>query len=170
MVELSKERIEKIMHEETAKTEELTTILRSIYIRYVRLFEKYMDNIDALNDDEIARLRNYHEETLSLVKNYYLDIPYDICSEIEEFENEYCTEMLGAGWHEYIFGKYKDFRDENNCGKTSEEDLKAEFKEKVLKGFYSVMGYIFRVGFNTESESTTDAVGGIAGLLFGQQD
>ena len=170
MIELSKERIEKILHEETAETEELTTILRGIYIRYVRLFEKYMDDIDALNDDEIAKLRNYHEETLSLVNNYYLDIPYDICSGIAEFEDEYCTKMLGAGWHEYIFGKYKDFKDENKYEKKSKEDLKAEFKGQVLKGFYSVMGYIFREGFNTESESAKDTVGGIAGLLFGQQD
>ena len=158
MIELSKERIDKILHEETAKTEELLTILRSIYIRYVRLFEKYMDDIDALNDDEIARLRNYHEETLSLIKNYYLDIPYDICKAIEEFEDEYCTKMLGAGWHEYMYEK------------KHKEELKAEFKEHVLKGFYSVMDCIFRGGFNTESESTKDAVGGIAGLLFGQQD
>ena len=38
MVELSNERIDQILHEETAKTEELTTILRSIYTRYMRLY------------------------------------------------------------------------------------------------------------------------------------
>ena len=50
------------------------------------------------------------------------------------------------------------------------EDLKTEFKEQVLKGFYIVMDYLFREGFNTESESAKDTVGGIAGLLFGKQD
>ena len=41
MVELSNERIEQILHEETMKKEELETILRSIYTRYMRLYEKY---------------------------------------------------------------------------------------------------------------------------------
>ena len=41
MVELSNERISKILHEETAKKEELSTILRGIYTRYMHLFEKY---------------------------------------------------------------------------------------------------------------------------------
>ena len=168
MVELSKERIEKIMCEETATTEELPMILRSIYTRYMRLIEKYMADIDALNDDEIAKLRAYHEETQSLVKYYYLDIPYDICLGIEEFEDEYCNKLLGAGWHEYIFGKYKDFKDENKYEKKSKEDLKAEFKGQVLKGFYSVMGYIFRGGFGTASLTDSKTVNELAGLFFGK--
>ena len=59
MVELSKERIDQILHEETTKKEELDTILRSIYTRYMHLFEKYFADIDALNDDRIAELRKY---------------------------------------------------------------------------------------------------------------
>ena len=39
MIELSNERVEQILHEETVKKEESGTILRSIYIRYVRLYE-----------------------------------------------------------------------------------------------------------------------------------
>ena len=54
MIELSKERIEKILYEETAKTEQLTTILRSIYTRYLRMYEKYFSDIDALNDNTIS--------------------------------------------------------------------------------------------------------------------
>ena len=54
MVELSNERIGKILHEETVKTEELATILRSIYTRYMRLYEKYFADIDALNDEKVA--------------------------------------------------------------------------------------------------------------------
>ena len=50
MIELSKEKIEKILHEETVKTEELATILRSIYTRYMWMYEKYYSDIDALND------------------------------------------------------------------------------------------------------------------------
>ena len=63
MIELSNERIEEILHKETGKTEELTTILRGIYIRYMRLYERYYADIDALNDDVIAELKNYLEET-----------------------------------------------------------------------------------------------------------
>lgn len=96
MVELSKERIEQILHEETMKKEELETILRGIYTRYMRLFEKYFADIDALNDDEIAELRKYHEETGSLVKYYYMDIPLDICIGLKEFENKYSVKLLGS--------------------------------------------------------------------------
>ena len=35
MVELSKKRIEEILNEETAKAEELPTILRGVYTRYM---------------------------------------------------------------------------------------------------------------------------------------
>ena len=63
MVELSNERMEQILHKETAKKEELTTILRGIYTRYMLLYEKYFADIDALNDDEVTALKNYHEET-----------------------------------------------------------------------------------------------------------
>ena len=34
------------------------------------LYEKYLEDIDALSDDRIAELRAYHEETISLVKYY----------------------------------------------------------------------------------------------------
>ena len=36
MVELSNERVDQILHEETHKTEELITILRGVYIRFFR--------------------------------------------------------------------------------------------------------------------------------------
>ena len=55
MVELSRERIEQMLQEETAKKEELANILRGIYTRYMRLYEKYLADIDALNDDEIGK-------------------------------------------------------------------------------------------------------------------
>lgn len=41
MIELSHERIEQILHEETVKKEDLDTILRGIYFRYMRLYERY---------------------------------------------------------------------------------------------------------------------------------
>ena len=40
MVELSKVRIGQILHKETTKKEDLETILRSLYTRYMRLYEK----------------------------------------------------------------------------------------------------------------------------------
>ena len=72
MVELSRERIEQMLQEETAKKEELANILRGIYTRYMRLYEKYLADIDALNDDEIGKLRAFHEETRSLFRYYYI--------------------------------------------------------------------------------------------------
>ena len=110
MVELSKKRIEEILNEETAKTEELPTILRGVYTRYMCLFEKYFADIDALNDEKVAELRKYHEETKSLIKYYYMDIPLDICAGLEAFEKEYCDNLLGTKWHDYLYSYYKDFR------------------------------------------------------------
>ena len=164
MVELSNERIGKILHEETVKSEELTTILRSIYTRYMRLYEKYFADIDALNNAKIAELRKYHEETGSLVKYYYMDIPQDICEGIKEFENKYSANLLGPEWHDYLFRFYQDFRKESKA-----KDIKAEFSKQVLAAFYEEMDNIFREGFGTGSQTVKDVVSGITGLLFGKE-
>ena len=110
MVELRNERIQQMLREETPKTEEVKTILRCVYTRYMRLFEKYFADIDALNDDRIAELKQYFEETGSLVKYYYMDIPQDICEGLSMFDNAYIAELLGPNWHKYIFDSYKNFR------------------------------------------------------------
>ncbi len=164
MVELSNERIGQILHEETAKTEELTTILRGIYTRYMRLYEKYFADIDALNNAKIAELRKYHEETGSLVRYYYMDIPQDICEGIKEFENKYSANLLGPDWHDYLFRVYQEFRK----GSTA-TDIKAEFSKQALAAFYEAMDYIFREGFGTGSQTVKDVVSGITGLLFGKE-
>ena len=164
MVELSNERIDQILHEETAKTEELTTILRSIYTRYMRLYEKYFADIDALNNDKIAELRKYHEETKSLVRYYYMDIPQDICEGIKEFENKYSANLLGSEWHDHLFRSYQDFRK-----KSEVRDKKAEFTKQTLAAFYDAMDYLFREGFGTGSQTVNDVVSGITGLLFGKE-
>ena len=166
MVELSKERIEQILHEETTKKEELETILRSIYTRYMRLFEKYYSDIDALNDDEIAELRKYHEETRSLVRYYYMDIPLDICMGLKEFENKYSVNLLGPEWHEYLCDSYENFREESRSQNKSEEYLKAEFTKQTLAAFYEAMDYVFREGFGTGSNTAKKIISGITGLLF----
>ena len=168
MVELSNERIEQILHEETMKKEESETILRSIYTRFMRLYEKYFADIDALNDDEINVLRNYHEETRSLIKYYYMDIPQDICTGIKEFENRYSANLLGSEWHEYLFGSYEEFREKSRIKDKSEEYIKAEFTKQALSDFYDAMDYIFREGFGTDSQTAKSFVSGITGLLFGK--
>jgi hypothetical protein len=168
MVELSNERVEQILHEETQKTEELTTILRGIYTRYMRLYENYFADIDALNDDKIAELKKYHEETKSLVKYYYMDIPLDICARLQEFDKEYGKKMLGPNWHKFIFDNYEDYKDKNKSENTSEEGLKADYQEKVLIGFYETMDYVFREGFGTESKTTEEVMNGFSGLFFGK--
>ena len=169
MVELSKERIEQILHEETAKKEDPGTILRSIYTRYMRLYEQLFADIDALDDDQIAVLRDYHDETRSLVRYYYMDIPLDICKGIEEFENKYTEGLLGKEWQKNLFDRYKAFTGESKNQNKSEEDLKAEFKKQTLTDFYDTMDLIFREGFGTGSETVKGFAGMIKGLLFGKE-
>ena len=169
MIELSKERMEKILYEETAKREEVSTILRSIYTRYMHLYEKYFADIDALNDEKIAELSKYHEETRSLIKYYYLDIPLEICMGIKEFDHEYSEKLLGAGWHKYLFDRYEEFKETGAGGNKREEARKAEFAEQTLSAFYDAMDYLFRDSFGTNSESAKDMVDGIIGLLFGKK-
>ena len=166
MLELSNERIEQILNEETTKTVELATLLRSIYTRYMRLFEGYFADIDALNDARIAELRKYHEETCSLVKYYYMDIPHDVCEDIEEFNDKFSAKLLGPKWYDNLADVYEAFQDQN--WDKSEKRLKAEFKKQALASFYKEMDNIFREGFGTGSKTVGDVVGGIAGLLFGK--
>ena len=168
MVELSSERVEEILSKETMKTEELTTILRGVYTRYMRLFEKYFADVDALNDEEIAKLKKYHEETISLVKYYYLDIPQDICMGLKEFDEKYCTILLGPDWHKILFDDYKSFKAENKSRNKSEECVKKEYSERGISAFYDVMDYIFRDGFGTSSKTFESVTSGIAGMLFGE--
>ena len=170
MLELSNERIEQILHEETAKKEELNTILRGIYVRYMRLYEKYFSDIDALNDDKVAELREYHEETRSLVRHYYMDIPMDICMELKEFENKYSDNLLGPGWHGYLFGNFDEFREYSGNRDKNEKCLKADFSRQALDTFYDAMNEIFRDGFGTGSQTARKVVDGITGLLFGKQE
>ena len=169
MVELSKERIERILHEETAEKEDLETILRGIYTRYMRLYEKYFADIDALNDHKIDELRQYHEETGSLVRYYYMDIPLDICMGLKEFENKYSENLLGPAWHEYLFDSFEDFKDKNRDRYKSEKSLKAEFTKQTLAAFYEAMDYVFREGFGTGSQTARKVLSGITGLLFGKE-
>ena len=125
MVELSNERVDQILHEESQKTEELITILRGVYIRYMRLYERYFDDIDALNDDKIAEFNKYHEETKSLIKYYYMDIPLDICTALFEFDKQYSEKLLGSNWRRYLFDSLKKYKSDR--GDKSKEGLKADF-------------------------------------------
>ena len=169
MVELSNERIEQILHEETKKTEALPTILRSIYTRYMNLCERYFADIDALNDDMIAAFRKQHEETRSLIKYYYMDIPQDICLRINEFEEKVSDKLLGPDWKKHldeIQDEYKAGYKARNKGK---EDDKAGFSKAAINAFYESMESIFREGFGTNSETAKNFYDGIAGLLFGKK-
>ena len=167
MVELSNERVEAILKDETQKTAELATILRAIYARYMKLYEKYFADIEALNDDKIAELNQYHEETQSLVKYYYMDIPQDVCTDLKEFDDEYSADLLGPDWQRYLLNVYREFRSKNSD--RHERWVKAEFKKKALEGFYDTMGSIFRQGFGTESKKASNFVEGIGSLLFGKK-
>lgn len=167
MVELSNKRVEQILHEETQKTEQLSTILRAVYTRYMRLYEQYFADVDALDDDRIAELKQYHEETKSLVKHYYMDIPQYICLELSEFDKKYSAKLLGSDWRKTVFDSYKEFKDSVKGGEKTEESLKAEFSEKVLEAFYGAMDFVFREGFGTGSKTAESFVSGLRDLLFG---
>ena len=167
MIELNNEVLEKILGKETAKTEDLKTILRAIYTRTMRLYEKYFQNMDVLSNDVIEELKKYNEETRSLMKYYYLDIPLDICMKLDEFEETYSAKLLGPAWRVYLSDLYEDFR-EKRSGKESEGTLKAAFAKEALEGFYSAMDYVFREGFGTDSQTAKHVIGGLSELIFGK--
>ncbi|MGX8679746.1 MAG: hypothetical protein ACQGQO_11680 [Sphaerochaetaceae bacterium] len=166
MIELNNERVDQILHKETQKTEELQTILRALYARHMYLYEKYLGDIDALNDDVIAGLKKYHEETVSLMKYYYMDIPQDTCEKLVKFNEEYTAKLLGADWHKYVSDSYKEFRAGNRSRDKSEECLKAEFSKQNLKSFYEAMDYVFRDAFGTGSEVVENVISGFTSLFF----
>ena len=170
MVELSNERIEQILHEETKKTEALPTILRGIYSRYMNLYEQYFADIDALNDDQIAEFKKQHEETISLIKYYYMDIPQDVCAGIQEFEEKVSDKLLGRDWKMHVYDIYDEYKAKNSVWGKGEDYYKAEFPKFAMKAFYEAMESIFREGFGTGSETTKSIFEGISGLLFGKKD
>ena len=166
MTKLSIERVEKILREETPKKEDLSTILRGIYTRFLRQYESYFEDINALNDKKIAELREYNNETRSLVRYYYLDIPQNICNALEEFENEVNEKLFGPDWHKYLFDSYNNFRDKNKSRNKSEKSLKAEFREESMNTFYEAMDYIFREGFGTADKATENTLSEIIEKFF----
>ena len=167
MIELSIERVAQIMHEETAKTEDRPTVFRGIYTRYMHLYESYFADIDALNDDKVAEFSNYHEETKSLIKHYYLDIPLDVFTHLRELDDTYTDKLLGSEWHKFLFDVYKDFEEKNKSENMSEETLKAEFSKQAVDAFYDSMDYIFRDELGTGSKVAESISGGLLKLLFG---
>ena len=170
MVELSNERIKQMLEEETKKTEDLTTILRAIYTRYMNLYERYFAEPEALNDDKIAEYKKYHEETKSLIKYYYMDIPQDVCAAINEFEEKAGDKLLGREWKKTLYDAYTEFREKYKVKDRSEEYYQEAFKKEALKAFYDAMDSVFRDGFGTGSQTAKDMFDGISGLLFGKKD
>lgn len=168
MLELNNERLDQILHIETPKTEPLPVILRCIYTRYIRLYEQYFADIDALNDKKIAELRKFHEETLALVKYYYMDIPHDICMDIDEFEEKFSDDLLGYNWHEVLFENYEEFREryEDEFEDVIDSRIKKEYRDLTMKAFYLSMDDIFRDGFGTSSRNASEMLEKLSGLFF----
>ena len=98
--------------------------------------------------------------------NYYLDIPQEVCEDLEEFDSEYNESLLGADWHEYLFDRYEEFKENSESEDKSEEDLKAEFSKQTLLDFYVSMDYIFSESMGTNDKTSKKVVNGVAGLLF----
>ena len=169
MIELSMEKIRQMLHEETPGKEEAETILRGVYTRYMRLYERYFADIGALNGETVAGLRQYHEETESLIRYYYMDIPQDICTGLKAFGDRYTARLLGNGWHEYLSDCLEAFREKSGDEHADAESLQAAFQKQSLAEFYDAMDYIFREGFGTGSRTAGQVVSGIAELLFGKE-
>ena len=169
MIELKADRIDQILHAETGKKEELNTILRGLYTRYMTLYEKYFADIEALNDEEIASLKSYHEETRSLLRYYFLDVPQDICRCLIHFDEEYTDKLLGPEWHKYLFDNYKEFKEDYTGKNKSKQNLKAEFAKQTLEDFYNTMDYIFREAFGTGSKVEDGFLDGVKKLFFAEE-
>jgi hypothetical protein len=170
MIELSKERINQILTEETVKTVELATLLRSIYSRYRHVFEEYAEDIEELNDEKVAELKKYHDETNTLVKYYYMDIPMDVCKYLEEFDNKTAA-LFGPEWRKFLYEGYDEFLE--NCDVDDEGDnahMKALYRKEFLKSFYEDMDEVFRQGFGTESKTAQRMNSGLSELLYGKKD
>lgn len=170
MLELSNERIECILEKETLKTEPTALILRAIYNRYRYLYEKYFADIEALTSDKIAELKKYHEETKSLVRYYYMDIPQDTCNDLQKFEEKFSDILLGPSWHQALFEAYEEYKDENWDDNLSETAYKEKFSKYALKTFYEAMDNVFRDGFGTGSKIAENVISGISSLFFGKKD
>ena len=167
MVELSYERIGEILQKETWKTEGQATILRAIYTRYMLLFERYFADIDALNDEKIAELKQYDEETKSFVKYFYMDIPEEVAEALHYFDREYSAKLLGPDWSKLLTIGYKEFRLDHLDDQWDEARVKDEFKEQNLSDFYDAMDRIFRDGFGTGSRMNEEVTNRFASILFG---
>ena len=165
MAELKKERIEQILINETPRNEELKTILRGLYTRYRHVYETYYTDIDKLNDQTIAELKKYQEETRSLLMSYYMDVPIDICHELLEFDEMDMDKLLGPDWHKHLYDSYDDFAIEHENENKSEAYLKEKFAEEKLTDFYEEMDSIFRSGFGTGSKVLESLIDGIKNLF-----
>ena len=168
MIELSYDQVDQIMHKDTPRSEDLPLILRSIYLRYLHLFETYFADIDALDDDKIIELKKYHEETRSLIKIFYLDIPMDVFYALGSVDEDDVSKMLSTELKQYVFDSFRNFMLENRDESKSKERFKLEFAQKNLTDFYSSMDTVFRGAFGTTSKTTENAVGWIGKLLFGE--
>ena len=168
MKELSKERIDKILHEENLKTEDQKVLLRAIYLRYMHLYETYYSDIDKLNDKKIEQLRKYHEETKSLLKYYYMDIPHDVTLCLIEYDKKYTDNLLGENWSSYLMESREKFRQSIKKNDINEEELKAEYTSLSLEAFYDVADDVFRDDFDTGSKTVEGITGFFRGLVFGE--
>ena len=155
------------MHNETPETEDQKKILRTVYNRYMHLYEEYFSDIDLLADKKIAQLNEYREVTESLVKYYYIDLPYDVCAGLAEFNEKYTDKMLGKGWHGFLSGSYDEFKAQSKNQNKGKEELKAEFAKEKLKAFYESMDYVFREAAGTESKTAEKTAGWFKKLFLG---
>lgn len=167
MIQLSNERAEQIIQEETKKTQPLPQLLRAIYTRYMNLYEDYIANMFDLTSEKVAEYKKQNDETICLVRYYFMDIPQDVCEGIFDFEEKVGDKLLGPEWKTNLYDAYEEFKDKSDEWDMTEDYYKGAFKKYALKEFYEVMENIFRDGFSTHSERAKNIFSGIKSLIFG---
>ena len=167
MVKLDNERVEQILEKETLKTIPLPMLLRCIYNRYLDLYEDYIAEADKLTDEKIDAFKRRNEETQSLIKYYYMDIPEDICYDLNKFEEKIADELLGREWKRVFYDAFDEFKENHDDWNKSDDWYMAEFKKATRKELYKTLDDIFRDGFGTNSETGKNIFSGISNLLFG---
>ena len=167
MVELSPERIEEILHKETVKEEDPKTVMRAVYNRYRCVFEQYIDQIFEMNQSKIDEFNKYHQETNSLIKYYFVDIPMDTCAALAKFEHDVMDYMLGPDWQRVILNGFEEFKrkNKNKYRLANEETWRKKFKEELLSMFYVSMESAFRVSFESGSKAAEGLMDGLSAIF-----
>ena len=150
------------------------------YTGYVKkeLFDKASSEIAGYKKKEFERMT---EEEAAKAKAE--EERAAMQARLEELErdkviNEYTAQFLGIGYDKDLAKETAEalqkgdmntvFLNQTKFATAREKALKAEFKKQALRAFYDAMGYIFRDGFGTDSQTARNVLSGITDLFLGK--